>query len=90
MALAGHLEGPDGERMARDVATRLVSGTGDAKLDLRALTFADDGVARVIARAVAAATAQGRAVKIRAASSGTERFLRRHGIVPPADLEIDE
>src|SRR6185436_19793044 len=78
MTLAGELAGESGEAAARAVASKLLQGSGDARLDLRELKFADERVARVLARAAAALAAQGRTLRVRATSAGTVRFLERH------------
>jgi chemotaxis protein methyltransferase CheR len=88
--LEGELAGTAGCATTHAALAGLMSSTGDAVLDLRGLRFADDAVARLLARAAAALASDGRALLVRTSTPGTERFLRRHGIVPPAVLARDE
>lgn len=85
-ALAGDLSGAPGLAKARAILAPLLSHTGDAVIDLRELQFADDDVGRVLARAAQTIASQGRALTVVAAAAGIQRFLRRHGIVPPAKM----
>lgn len=85
-ALAGDLSGEPGVAKARAIIEPLLSRRGDAVLDLRELRFADDDVGRVLARAAQTITSQGRALTVLAEAAGIQRFLRRHGIVPPATM----
>jgi len=89
MSLSGELTGADGCATARSALTSLLSARGDAVLDLRTLRFADEDVARLLARAAETLHAEGRALRVRSGAPGIERFLRRHGIVPPAVLLDD-
>ncbi len=88
-SLSGELTGAEGCATARSALTILLSARGDAVLDLRTLRFADEDVGRLLARAAETLHAEGRALRVRSGAPGIERFLRRHGIVPPAVL-IDD
>jgi len=83
-ALSGSLEGAEGVEHARDAITDALSRTPPV-LDLRELRYADDEVARVLARAAEAAAAEGRSLVLITDAPGTLRFLRRHNITPPAE-----
>jgi len=85
-ALRGRLEGEPGARAAREVIASLLAAphNSPALLDIRELEYADDSVARVLARAAATLEAQERVLVVVAAAPGLDRFLRRHGIAPPA------
>ncbi len=72
---SGELAGAEGLASARRALAPL--------LDLAELRFADDDVGRELARV---AEALGEALVIVAPPGGIERFLRRHGVVPPATL----
>jgi chemotaxis protein methyltransferase CheR len=84
-ALEGVLEGDEGRAIARRVATEVVARS-PAVLDLRGLRFADEAVARELERAAHAVASTGTPLVVIAAAPGIERFLRRHGVVPPAVL----
>ena len=79
---SGELAGAEGLASARRALAPLLLARG-GRLDLAELRFADDDVGRELARA---AEALGEALVIVAPSGGIERFLRRHGVVPPATL----
>lgn len=83
-ALSGELEGAHGRDRAHGVAAALLGSQAPPVLDLRELRFADEGVARVLARAAHTLGADGRQLTLVASAQGTVRFLRRHGIAPPA------
>ncbi len=83
--LEGELDGPEGEARAREVIACVLHHAHPV-IDLSALRYADDGVARLLARAASVTAAEGRPLRIIARAPGTLRFLRRHGIVPPAAL----
>lgn len=86
--LEGELAGESGLSRIRTAASALVSDPRDVvHLDLGGLTYADDEVARVLARAAATIVAGGRRLVVHVQGAGGERFLRRHGIVPPAELQ---
>ena len=82
--LAGELEGREGEAVATEAVARALRG-GEPTVDLRNLRYADEGVGRVLARAAATLAAEGRTLVLIASAAGTLRFLRRHGVVPPAE-----
>jgi chemotaxis methyl-accepting protein methylase len=79
---SGELAGAEGLVAARRTLAPLLHARGGV-LDLAELRFADDDVGRELARA---AEALGEALVIVAPAGGIERFLRRHGVVPPATL----
>jgi chemotaxis protein methyltransferase CheR len=79
---SGELAGAEGLASARRALAPLLHARG-GRLDLADLRFADDDVGRELARA---AEALGEALVIVAPAGGIERFLRRHGVVPPATL----
>lgn len=82
-ALRGEQVGERGRRHAHDVLTALLASGGDV-LDLCELQLADEGVGGELRRIAAAMRADGRTLVLVVASPGIERFLRRHGVVPPA------
>lgn len=84
--LAGELAGNDGCATTLAALAEILASKGDAVLDLRGLRFADEAVARLLARAAATLASDGRVLRVHTSTPGTERFLRRHGIVPPAVL----
>lgn len=84
-ALSGELSDEAG-RSAASRAVRSVLSHDKPTVDLRELAFADEGVARVLQRAARTLEAEGRPLTVIAEASGMVRFLRRHGIVPPAKL----
>ncbi len=57
------------------------------RLDLSKLEYADEMVGRELARTAEAIDAEGRTLVLLVVSRGIERFLRRHGVVPPARIE---
>ena len=85
-SLNGELSGPEGERRARSVVARLLQSDSPAVIDLRGLRFADEGVARQLARGARALTDQGRTLVLVTTNPGVSRFLRRYAIAPPAQL----
>ena len=85
--LSGELHGDEGASVARRVvADVLARGHAAPALDLTSLAFADDAIGRILARAAATALSEGWVLRIAATSAGTLRFLRRHNVVPPAEL----
>jgi len=87
--LEGELEGEEGTATASAAIGRLLASEGRPVLDVRDLRFADDGVARVLARAAAALDEEARPLVVLATAPGILRFLRRHGVVPPAEVRSE-
>jgi len=85
LALAGTLTGTHGRRVAKRVLAQLLR-RGERVLDLRALELADEPVARELKRVAELLASEGRTLELLASGAGTRRFLRRHGVVPPAIL----
>ncbi|MEM9067462.1 MAG: CheR family methyltransferase [Myxococcota bacterium] len=83
LRLTGNLSGARGRKTAHDVIAALLEGRG-TDLDLRELRFADEGVARELARGAQALQEDGRTLVLWVSSVGIERFLRRGGVCPPA------
>ncbi|MCA9613569.1 MAG: hypothetical protein KC586_12515, partial [Myxococcales bacterium] len=79
--LEGELEGALGLARTRSALAPLLPEGGE--LDVTRLRFADDDVGRELARA---AQVLGERLVVVAPGGGIERFLRRHGVVPPATL----
>ncbi|MCB9634929.1 MAG: hypothetical protein H6721_22625 [Sandaracinus sp.] len=79
--LEGELEGALGLARTRSALAPLLREGGE--LDVTRLRFADDDVGRELARA---AQVLGERLVVVAPGGGIERFLRRHGVVPPATL----
>ena len=78
----GELAGADGLDTARRALVPVLRARGGV-LDLAELRFADDDIGRELARA---AQALGEHLVIVTPAGGIERFLRRHGVIPPATL----
>ncbi len=82
-ALRGEQVGERARREVHQVLSTLLESGGEV-LDLRELQLADEGVGGELRRIAAAMRADGRTLVLEVSSPGIERFLRRHGVVPPA------
>ena len=82
-ALRGEQVGEKARRPVHEVLSALLESGHDV-LDLRELRLADAAVGGELRRIAAAMRADGRTLVLEVASPGIERFLRRHGVVPPA------
>ncbi len=55
-------------------------------LDLRELRYADDAIGELLARAAATLASEGRTLRVIVRAQGVSQFLRRHNVVPPAEI----
>ena len=82
-ALRGEQVGERARKHVHELLSALLESDGNV-LDLRELRLADEGVGLELRRIAAAMRADGRTLVLEVSSPGIERFLRRHGVVPPA------